>query len=790
MNAGLIQNRPQTVIVDVRCLQDPSYARRGIGRHALTLLRHAPRDMRLIGLYDPNLPPIIPEARACLSHTARNSRAASAYGVDAFVGLSPMTHDPHFVVPLLEASDLVKVAVVYDFIPHRHPEVYLGTPPARLAYAESLRWLANYDLFCSISKSTGDDLAELLGTGTTHIRTTGSPVDPAFAQRVHQTEGRRDARHLLVVGGPDWRKNSEFVVLAHARSPALQSSATRLVIGGNHDASYKDFFLDVARDAGGRVDLVDVSGRVSDEALATLYMQAYSLIAPSRDEGFDLPVVEGMTAGVPVVGSDIPAHRELLPYPADRFPLDDPAGLSLLMEKLVDDDQRASIVARQTGIWPRYLGSKVGSRFWSAVSERLGGHTPLFAPWPLRNRPPRVALLTPVPPDRSGVADYSATTIAELGQFVELEVFTEATNPAPLPGAASVQPLNAYAHLSSSFDRVVSVLGNSHFHLRIFELLHRYGGAAIAHDARMLGFYRILLGEDRALSAASCELDRTVGSAELNGWLADESSTKALFLGEIFEMATPMIVHSPVTVRLVAERHGAPPAYVPFSIYRPWRAEALGPQARADARRRLGLTEEEVAIVTFGGVGLSKAPEECVWVLDILRRWGVPATLHMVGSLQDMPDSGVALLELAQRLGLADYVRTYDNFVPEQTYRDYLMGANLALQLRTHALGSLSGALIDCAAVGLPTVANQSLIDAAGVPAAYNRGVEDGLSPQLVAEALADLHEAGLGYSRDEDTRHAFSQDRSMTNYASRLCRVLGLDIKAVRLRTAGTVPQ
>ena len=44
--------------------------------------------------------------------------------------------------------------------------------------------------------------------------------------------------------------------------------------------------------------------------------------------------------------------------------------------------------------------------------------------------------------------------------------------------------------LSGGFDRVVSVMGNSPLHIGIFHRLLRYGGACIAHDSRMLGFYR------------------------------------------------------------------------------------------------------------------------------------------------------------------------------------------------------------------------------------------------------------------------------------------------------------
>jgi hypothetical protein len=43
-------------------------------------------------------------------------------------------------------------------------------------------------------------------------------------------------------------------------------------------------------------------------------------------------------------------------------------------------------------------------------------------------------------------------------------------------------------------------------------------------------------------------------------------------------------------------------------------------------------------------------------------------------------------------------------------------GADLAVQLRRRRLGILSGALLDCAAAGLPTVTNESLAASVGAP--------------------------------------------------------------------------
>jgi len=468
-----------------------------------------------------------------------------------------------------------------------------------------------------------------------------------------------------------------------------------------------------------------------------------------------------------VLASDIDVHRELLGDPAWLFGADDPAGLARLLDAIADPARQCELVAAQRRVLPEYTAERVAARFWAPIGERLAA-----APAVLRGARPRVALLSPLPPDRSGVADYTATSCAELGRLVELHVFTGANHPPPVEGAATVRPLSALPHLSARFDRVVNVLGNSHFHLEIFHYLLRHGGACIGHDSRMLGFYGILLGMDRTAAVAAAELGRPVTRAEIDGWMADEARLEALHYGEIAAAADPVIVHSPVTARLIRERHGVRPVLLPFCIQRPWDPAALA--RRQEARRRLGLPDGKVVIATFGYVQKSKAPEDCIWALDVLRRWGVDAALHFVGG----HESGHEYGRLVDSLGLSDNVVFLGDYVSEATYRDYLVGADLGVQLRRVYLGSISGALQDCIGAGLPTVTNASLGEMLDAPS-YVRCVPDALSPLLVAEALANLLDCGLARTRPEAERLAYVAAHSFADYARGLCAALGLETAA-----------
>jgi glycosyltransferase involved in cell wall biosynthesis len=229
-------------------------------------------------------------------------------------------------------------------------------------------------------------------------------------------------------------------------------------------------------------------------------------------------------------------------------------------------------------------------------------------------------------------------------------------------------------------------------------------------------------------------------------------------------------------MRLIRDRFGIAPAHLPFCIYRSWSAEALA--QKAAARRRLRLRDGRFVIVTFGYVHESKGSTEAIWALEIMRGWRIDASLHFVGSdaLANVHALN-ALHALVKRLGLEDRVVFMNDYVSEQTYRDYLVGADLGLQLRFTYLGSLSGGLLDCIAAGLPTVTNKSLGEMMDAPE-YVRRVPDQLSPVLVAEALADLLDSGLARTRFETARQAYAEAHSFRVYSERLCEALALEIE------------
>lgn len=770
------------ILADIRALQDPLHARRGIGSHAALVLEAlAEGGARIVGLTDPALPP--PSAavrRACVA--IRPGFTEPEPGAPAlFLQLSPMTHDTRAPARLLDRPNILPCAVVYDFIPREYPERYLRRRTDLLHYAAAWQWLGAMRLFLPISTSCADDLAAGLGVPRERIAVTGVSLRPAFeallggdAAGVPRPAGA-PGEYLLFVGGADWRKNVETVAAARARIAERHAAPATLVVAGGYPERQRGRIRAAAGHGAPGREAVLFLDHVDDAELAGWYRHALATVTASRAEGFSLPVIEAMACGSPVLVSDIPAHRELVADPAARFDPDDVDGLAARLETVTASAaERVRIVAGQAEVPRRFTAAAVGRRIRSAVEaawRRQRGDRP--AP----RRRPAIAVLSPFPPDRSGVADYTAGMVEALAPHVDVDVYSEQPAALATPAVRRHCALGPAPLLRSDYAAVVAVLGNSRFHGRILDLHTRHGGPCILHDARLTDLYGWWHGPDGLRHRAEAELGRRITRRELAGWTDHPHTLPTLFLGEVVAAAAPLVVHSRALADSIESHYGTRPVHLPFCVQRPFSAAAVAPAARQAIRARLGVPRGRIVVVSLGIVSPLKAPEACIDAIAALVQRGRDVELRFVGRAGRQAR---ALRARAARHGAAGRVHVSDDWVGEAEYRDWLLAADYGIQLRTHRFGGLSGALVDCVAAGLPTVANEDLAAALDAPVTVAR-VGDELAPESVAAALDAWIASGVDGGRDEAARATYTSEHAFERYAAGLLETLGIAVAGSR---------
>jgi glycosyltransferase involved in cell wall biosynthesis len=240
------------------------------------------------------------------------------------------------------------VVTVHDAVPYTHAET-LTTHGARWHRRMIERAARQADAITVPSAAVAAALAEAVpGWRPERVHVLGAGVTRALLaepdpQRVGVVRRHLDlpARYLLTVATLEPRKGLDIALAALAR---WDQAPPLLVVGatgwGGVDVG------DAARRAGLREGAVRALGRISDADLAVVFRGAAALVAPSRAEGFGLPLVEAMALGVPVVASDIPPFREVAGDAAVLVPVADAAALAdALAHVLTDDGARNALVA-------------------------------------------------------------------------------------------------------------------------------------------------------------------------------------------------------------------------------------------------------------------------------------------------------------------------------------------------------------------------------------------------------------------------------------------------------------
>jgi hypothetical protein len=210
--------------------------------------------------------------------------------------------------------------------------------------------------------------------------------------------------------------------------------------------------------------------------------------------------------------------------------------------------------------------------------------------------------------------------------------------------------------------------------------------------------------------------------------------------------------------------------YLPFCCARPFRDEDLGDDARQAARWLLGIAPGRLALVTLGNAGVLTGAFECLWALEQLRTWQVPADLCFVG-----PGNAAMqqrLREEALRLHVGELVFFRNVGICDDTHLCYLLAADFAIQLRRHNQGQPSQTLLDCISAGLPTVCNEELAETMDSPN-YVLRIPDHISPLLIAEQIADAHAAGRHHQRCTAARRTFVLAHGFERRAEELRKVL-----------------
>jgi len=327
-----------------------------------------------------------------------------------------------------------------------------------------------------------------------------------------------------------------------------------------------------------------------------------------------------------------------------------------------------------------------------------------------RRYPPKLAYVSPLPPERTEIDDYSAKLLPYLSQHYEIDVIINQSEVVSqwIVANCGIHAFDWFLQHAEDYHRILYHFGNSSYHHHMFGLAAHFPGVIILHDF-FLGHAQAAF-ETYGIIPNSWinELYRAHGYASVRDLLSlqkEDVISKYPFNFSLLSQALGVIIHSNKFKRLSHEWYGenmaADWAKVPLLRV----SDKL--ISRTEARRKLGLCDDGFMVCCFGKLGPTKLNQKLIdaWLSSDLA-FDRRCRLIFVGQ-NDVNTYGRNLLDIIQRGQHKGQISISGRISPE-VYREYLAAADLAVQLRTQSLGDTSTAVLDCMNYGLPTIVNSN----------------------------------------------------------------------------------
>ncbi len=666
------------------------------------------------------------------------------------------------------------IVTLYDLIPMLFPDQYLSD-----AIWTSLHWarrefVRQADLIVSISEATATDATRLLdlpeqrvvniGTGVSDHFFPPDDQEGALSGALATVDGLRP-KFLMYTGGIDFRKNLSGLLEAYSLLPDRIRDKRQLVIVCRVLPPEREALMSQARGLGIEDDLL-LTGFVPDSTLSLLYQSAELFVFPSIYEGFGLPIAEAVLSGTLSIASNSSSMIELVTDASLQFDPNDPIDIARCITETLDSPEAESQRHRQYAhVTEHFRWDRVADRTIEAI-DALTTRPGAVA----IDRRPRIAMVTPVPPAESGIADYSWRLAHALAAFVDVDLVAEDPGTQPIPESPNVTLITGPGLLERDgllpYDDVIYVMGNSSHHQHAFELMEERPGTVMIHEARFAGFFEwygrnhehdpewfheFLHEEYQGIEAHLGEI----------GWLTwSEAADAGLYLlGPVIDRAERMLTTSAFAAGLARLR-------------RPDRANDIinigfgyPPSEPRDVR------PDARWVATFGYQHEIKATDLIVEAFALLAADDPSLNLAIVGDVA--VELAPIIEELIESAELGDRI-VVTSRIDEAEYQTWLRRADVAVQLRRATNGEVSAAVGDCLRFGLPTIVT-ALGPAVELPDDVAVEVPAGIDATELAAAIKGLSTDAEARSSLSARAVSYVNARGFEAAAQRLLDAIGL---------------
>lgn len=286
--------------------------------------------------------------------------------IENFIGEVDIFHSFNWYLPPQKKGKVV--ATVFDMTPFLYPQFHLKKT-IQLDSIRLNRVKKEADLVITISENSKKDFLRFAPKKKVEVIYPG--VSTQFEGKRVKGKGERileeyglEKGYILSVGTLEPRKNIKRLIEAYLQSGVEQ----KLVLVGSWGWKNDELLQLTAKNA----DKIITTGYIPDEDLHYIYSQALLFIYPSLYEGFGIPVLEAMAAGVPVITSKTSSLPEVggkAVYYIDPLNVQD---IKIALIKVVKNEQSSRLRAKNVRDELIKKGFKQAEKFsWEKSAKKL-----------------------------------------------------------------------------------------------------------------------------------------------------------------------------------------------------------------------------------------------------------------------------------------------------------------------------------------------------------------------------------------------------------------------------------
>ena len=334
------------------------------------------------------------------------------------------------------------------------------------------------------------------------------------------------------------------------------------------------------------------------------------------------------------------------------------------------------------------------------------------------NRKPRIAVVSPWPPQTSGVADYASKLVSQLQRTYDIDIFHDPSIPPrfeSLTAGITAIPAPLLPRLIGlrQYRAILYQMGNSRHHAFQYPLMQAHPGIVTLHDLRLTNFHETYaenphVGRDHL--EREIAYDRPVEADKLlrdlrkmrceRGGIPVALAARGIDLNRrVFASSQAVLVHSKWARERVISMI---PEYAERTHHIPFGAtsEVISSDVKSEIRTRLGFHPNAIILACLGFLGWGKMNEEAIEAFLAISQEVPRAILAFIG--RDL-DEGRASKRV-QQLGISDRVRFLEG-TTDTDLCDLAKACDIGVNLRREPTnGETSGTLFTLLRFGIPTI--------------------------------------------------------------------------------------